>query len=108
MYKIAKGNTILETATPPSTQEEDWKAYKNSIDVKVTGVQIIDQLTDAEILAINSSTNATVLRWYMKALSTKELINLNAPETSAGMAALVEDGILSSARISQIILNLKA
>lgn len=73
----------------------------------VTGPQIIDQLTDSEVLLLNQSADAAVLRWYMKALSTNRLIDLDAPETGDGITALVTAGILTQVRANAIVAALR-
>lgn len=72
-----------------------------------TGPQIIDQFTDAEVLAISSSGDTSALRWYMKALSTDELIDLDSLATNDGIAALAAAGILAPERVAEIATALK-
>lgn len=95
-WKYINGNFVLPevAATTPST--------------KITRLAFLNRFTDAEAIAIDlaqlgETVDAAAIRRYQKKIDAASFIDLQSPETVAGIAALETIGLIALGRANSIL-----
>lgn len=92
------------------TEDETYSATEPSpidlvsVQTQFTPLDFLDKFTDAEQLAVVAATRESdpIKLWYDKMLAST-FVDLNDPRTSAGLSALVSEGLLSQSRYDEIM-----